>query len=81
MAIKRTFNGMPDGYPLWLEKTVTECRSCGMPILWGVTANDKRAPFDACPITGKAYIMHGNDKPTNHFATCPQRDQWRKPKS
>lgn len=40
------------------------CRSCGAPIWWIRTKAGKRAPVDA--------------DGTNHFATCPQADQWRK---
>lgn len=27
------------------------CRSCGAPILWAITLNDRRIPLDADPIT------------------------------
>lgn len=42
------------------------CRSCGAPIAWVVTNAGKRAPIDP--------------DGTNHFATCPQAESWRKPR-
>lgn len=42
----------------------SRCRSCNAEITWGETSNGKRAPFDP--------------DGTNHFATCPQRRDWRK---
>jgi hypothetical protein len=40
------------------------CRSCGAPILWCVTLNDRNAPINA--------------DGTSHFATCPDADSWRR---
>ena len=70
------------------------CRSCGASIIWGMTTNGKRAPFDETPDPkGLFTIDETKDPPvfeypkpgtppgerfTNHFATCPQRDAWRK---
>ncbi len=74
---------------------MSSCRSCGASVLWGVTANGKRAPFDEMPDpAGKFKIDDTKDPPvfewakpedppgerfTNHFVTCPDRAQWRKP--
>lgn len=71
-----------------MEKSA--CRGCGKEILWYVTAEGKRIPFDAKqtqfltanntahPDQSLEYgVMFGH---VNHFITCPQRDQFRKPK-
>lgn len=70
------------------------CRSCGDSVLWGVTANGKRAPFNETPDpAGKFKIDETKNPPvfeyakpddppgerfTNHFGSCPDRDTWRK---
>ena len=45
------------GYP-------TECKSCHARIVWGLTKNGKRAPFD----------LNG----MSHFTTCPDARKWTK---
>jgi len=58
---------MPPGVELphdWQQRR-SQCRSCGAPVIWGTYPSGKRAPFDP--------------DGTNHFATCPQRREWRKP--
>lgn len=53
------------------EDNRAECRSCGEPIIWTVTARGKKMPVDV-PV---------DDEPTtSHFATCKDADQWRKPR-
>jgi hypothetical protein len=53
---------MPEG---WIWADWGTCRSCGAQIAWLVNdKSGKRSPFD----------LDG----TNHFATCPQADSWRK---
>lgn len=48
-----------------------ECRSCGEPILWCITARGKKMPVD----------MPADDEPTtSHFATCKDAGTWRKPR-
>jgi hypothetical protein len=44
------------------------CRSCHAPISWGESANGKRTPYD---------VVDGKPTTVSHFATCPDRDQWR----
>lgn len=41
------------------------CRFCGQSIVWGLTANGRRAPFDP-------------DTLRNHWITCPERGAARK---
>lgn len=51
------------------EDNRAECRSCGAPIIWCITAKGKRMPVDEPE----------NDEPTtSHFATCKDAAQWRK---
>ncbi len=51
------------------EDNQAECKSCGAPILWCVTAKGKKMPVD----------VPTDDTPTtSHFATCPDANTWRK---
>lgn len=51
---------------------MSTCRSCGAQVVWEQTASGKKMPMDVEP---------GPDgKRVSHFATCPQADEWRKPK-
>ncbi len=51
------------------EDNRSECRSCGEPIIWCITASGKKMPVDEPE----------DDAPTtSHFATCPEADTWRK---
>lgn len=70
------------------------CRSCHAAIIWGVTANGARAPFDeASDPKGKFKMDDTRDPPvfeyakptdppgerfTNHFGTCPSAESWRR---
>lgn len=40
------------------------CKGCGSPMAWTVTPKGARAPLD--------------QDGTNHFITCPERDQFRR---
>lgn len=52
------------------EDNQSECRSCGDPIIWCVTARGKKMPVD---------IPDGDEvETTSHFATCKDAAQWRK---
>lgn len=56
------------GYTFVEEDNQSECRSCGEPIIWCITAKGKKMPVD----------MPEDDAPTtSHFATCPEADKWR----
>lgn len=72
---------------------VARCRSCRAPVIWAETKNS-RAPFDEEPSADGTFLLEEatpdrvtatylpkGTRPqlhTNHFATCPQKDQWRK---
>lgn len=68
-----------------------ECRTCGAPVVWGVTAYGKRMPLDELLVRGGKWILTPEGKiiarPStlefgreSHFATCPQADQHRRPR-
>ena len=46
------------------------CKGCGEGIVWIVTKKGKRAPMNLQP--------DANGKPVSHFATCPDRDKFRR---
>ncbi len=59
------------------------CKSCGANILWIRTAQFKKMPLDAKPVTG--YRLVGGQAEfekihTPHFATCPNAKKHRKKK-
>lgn len=51
------------------EDNEAECRSCGAPVLWCITAKGKSMPVDV-PTEGPT---------TSHFDTCPQKGERRQP--
>ena len=69
--------------------TITNCRSCGAPVIWATHARTGRpAPLDADPrpdgdlaLTGTTYrhAAPGDPPPRyrSHFATCPHGPAWR----
>ena len=70
------------------------CRSCGDSIIWGETANGKRAPFNETPDPKGLFKVDETKTPpvfeyakstdppgkrfTSHFSSCPDRSAWRK---
>lgn len=76
---------------------VAKCGSCRAPIVWALTAAGRKMPVDAVPVDDGDFIMGpddtivkiqpfaevplGVDRFTSHFVTCPDRDEWRKPRS
>jgi len=58
-----------------------KCGSCGAPIVWFRTKAGKRMPVDAAS-TVPTDAEHQLDlkRHISHFATCPQGNQWRKPR-
>ena len=69
----------------------SHCRSCGAPIIWALTDNDRQMPVDEQPDPrgnlmlvrrGTAVYVkvvqpgEGNHRP--HFATCTEADEWRR---
>ena len=73
-----------------------QCRSCGAPILWVLTAAGNKQPLDAEPVKdgniilvdGVAHTLRGDlfeekhDGPRykSHFATCPNSKEHRRKK-
>jgi hypothetical protein len=68
-----------------------ECRTCHATIYWITTANDRKMPVDCdvdggfAPAVQELVDAHDGDwdgrgRGVSHFATCPERDQWRKPR-
>jgi len=67
------------------------CRSCGAPILWSRTENNKPIPLDPEPVPGGNVVLEACGalarvvKPdpsvkrhVSHWTSCPQAKQWRK---
>lgn len=54
-----------DGYSP--DQASARCRSCSALICWVRTPHGKRMPIDP--------------DGTSHFATCPQADAWRRPRT
>jgi len=68
-----------DGQLAAHEARTALCRSCLKPIIWFKTATGKNMPVDA--ETVEAYDEELDlSRHISHFATCPQRDKWRKPR-
>ena len=65
---------------------MSECRSCGAPVVWAVNKDGKAVPMNP---PRKAWVKVGElDSGTpvvevqavweSHFATCPQASEWRR---
>jgi len=60
------------------------CRSCGAPIAWGKTTNNKPVPLNPRPLN--VYVLLSADKNVyslergyeSHFSSCPNANQHRK---
>lgn len=65
---------------------VTKCRSCGADIVWMRTDKGKLMPVNVLPQTkGKrgpnaGEFLFASAAHESHFATCADRDKWRKPR-
>ena len=69
---------------------VKKCRSCGAPVIWTMTAQEKAMPLNADPAPGPLFVLRkdlvgGNFAEavhayTSHFSTCPHADEWRRPR-
>lgn len=71
---------------------MSRCRSCGARITWAPTERTRTAiPLQPDPagnllirhglavaITGTVAPREGERRYVTHFATCPDRDQWRR---
>lgn len=72
---------------------MSRCRSCGAPVIWATSENDRQMPLDKDLVTegirfrigpdGRAHRVEQPDKPghLSHFATCPNARAHRKPKA
>lgn len=75
---------------------MSTCKSCGAPVTWVLTTKGKRMPLDAVPVaTGNVTVEDGyatvhaaiglfvapGPRYVSHFATCPQANQHRTPRS
>ena len=73
---------------------MNDCRSCHAPIIWAKTANGKAIPIDATPTSlGNIEVDGGTAKYVTadvnalgpryvaHFATCPQANNYSRPKT
>ena len=61
------------------EDQMSQCRSCGAPIVWLKTRNGKNMPVD--PKEGGEYdekVVFDAKFHTSHFDTCPSADQHRR---
>ena len=75
-----------------LARDHSRCRACQKVIRWAKTDNGKPIPMDPDPVPdgnyvvtaqGVSHALKKNEEPTgaayvSHFATCPQRDQFRR---
>ena len=61
---------------------MSDCKGCGKPIVWGITADGKKIPLDPRP---PIYRFDGHDATriervmdvyVTHFATCPKASQF-----
>jgi len=74
------------------EPKISECKSCGKPIVWAITTQGKAAPLVAdyarhetktiklrtrAGATVEVMIISVPER-NSHFADCPQKNQWRK---
>ncbi len=55
-----------DKPPRIIDVQPSKCRSCQAEVLWGLTANGKRCPYDS---NGES-----------HFRSCPDARTWGKPR-
>ena len=61
---------------------VTACKSCGQKIVWRETMAGKKIPLDFDSFTTKIESDYEEvDSRFVHFSTCPQADQWRRPRA
>lgn len=62
------------------ERRITRCRSCRAQIVWLKTAAGKNMPVDADTVKPEDDEFDTDEGHISHFATCPERDTWRKPR-
>jgi hypothetical protein len=57
-----------------------KCRSCNAAIVWLKTSTGKNMPVDAATVLPTDQTFEP-PRHVSHFATCPEADKHRKPKS
>lgn len=62
-----------------MTSRVVPCASCKQPIIWLKTPAGKNIPVNAASVLpdDTAFVWARHE---THFATCPDRDKWRKPR-
>lgn len=73
-----------------MSTNLTPCKGCGAPIRWAKSIAGNTMPLDAAATPGGqwqidergiAYTDKSNPEGhVSHFATCPKRDSFRKPR-
>jgi len=61
------------------ERRIVRCRSCRARIIWFETDAGKKMPVDADTVEPDDFELDIS-RHVSHFATCPQSNQWRKPR-
>jgi hypothetical protein len=61
------------------EKRTGRCRSCNARVIWFKTALGKNMPVDEGTVEQNDVILDMK-RHISHFATCPNRDQHRRPR-
>lgn len=64
------------------ELRITRCRYCHAQIIWFKTEDGKNVPIDADTVEPEDDTDEGLDleRHVSHFSTCPQSNQFRKPR-
>jgi len=72
---------------VWLDsRGAGTCRGCGRPMIWYTTfVNGKKLPFDPPAVPLRSFTDEGTHKvvevldlATTHWATCPDRERFKK---
>lgn len=77
-----------------LPRDHSRCRACGCVIRWAKSENGRPIPLDIAPAADGnivirpgpiAHVLKKDEEPTaatfkSHFATCPERDRFKKPR-
>jgi hypothetical protein len=58
----------------------SQCRSCKAVVYWIETAAGRKMPVDVDVPGGYEPRVGEEGHGVSHFSTCPDRDEWRKPK-
>ena len=61
-----------------MDPRATACKSCGEPIVWLKTKNNKNIPVDADTIDDPGATVFNYETMTTHFETCKDASKWRR---